>query len=37
MTRFLRSHYWIIGLFVMLGLLLVATKVIQPNYGALGA
>ncbi len=36
MIRFLRSHYWITGLFVMLALLLVATKLIQPNYGASG-
>ena len=36
MIRFLRSHYWITGLFVMLALLLVATRLIQPNYGASG-
>ncbi|WP_419913792.1 ABC transporter permease [Hoeflea sp.] len=36
MIRFLRSHYWITGLFAILGLLLVITKIIQPDYGASG-
>ena len=36
MIRFLRSHYWITGLFAILGLLLVITKIIQPEYGASG-
>ena len=36
MIRFLRSHYWITGLFAILALLLVITKIIQPDYGASG-
>lgn len=36
MIRYLRTHYWIVGLFAILGLLLVLTKLIQPNYGASG-
>ncbi|MDA4844974.1 ABC transporter permease [Hoeflea poritis] len=36
MIRFLRSHYWITGLFAILALLLVITKIIQPEYGASG-
>lgn len=36
MLKLLRSHYWIAGLFLMLGLLLLLTKIIQPNYGATG-
>jgi len=34
--RFLRSHYWIAGLVVMFGLLLLLTKLIQPSYGVSG-
>lgn len=34
--KFLRSHYWNIGLCTILVLLLVFTRVIQPNYGAFG-
>ena len=34
--KFLRSHYWNIGLCVILAMLLVFTKIIQPNYGASG-
>ncbi len=36
MIRQLGKHYWLVGLFVILGLLLVLTKLIQPNYGASG-
>ena len=36
MVTFLRNHYWNIGLCLILVLLLVFTKVIQPNYGASG-
>lgn len=36
MSRFLQRHGWVIGLFVLLGLLLVLTRIIQPNYGASG-
>ncbi|WP_136660499.1 ABC transporter permease [Nitratireductor sp. XY-223] len=36
MIRFLRSHYWLTGLFAILALLLVLTKIIQPEYGASG-
>lgn len=35
-ARFLQRHGWVIGLFALLGLLLVVTKLIQPNYGASG-
>ena len=35
-TRFVRSNGWAIGLFGLLGLLLIFTKLIQPNYGASG-
>jgi ribose transport system permease protein len=34
--KFLQNHYWNIGLCAILALLLVFTKFIQPNYGALG-
>ncbi len=33
---FLRRHGWIGGLLALLGLLLVATRLIQPNFGASG-
>ncbi|MCY6381786.1 ABC transporter permease [Hoeflea prorocentri] len=36
MLKFLRSHYWNIGLCVILAMLFVFTKIIQPNYGASG-
>jgi ribose transport system permease protein len=36
MTRFVRRNGWVIGLFVIFGLLLVLTRVIQPNYGPAG-
>ncbi len=34
MTRLLRGRGWVTGLFVMLALLLVFTRLIQPSYGA---
>ena len=34
MIRFIRQNGWVTGLFVLLALLFVFTKVIQPNYGA---
>ena len=34
--RFLNRQGWVLGLFVLLGLLLVFTRIIQPNYGAAG-
>lgn len=36
MLNVLRKHYWTAGLFVILAMLLVLTKLIQPNYGASG-
>jgi ribose transport system permease protein len=36
MTRFVKRNGWVIGLFVLFGLLLVLTKVIQPSYGPSG-
>ena len=36
MKRFFRDHYWNIGLCVLLALLFVFTKLIQPGYGASG-
>lgn len=36
MTAVLRKHAWVIGLAVLLGVLLVATRMIQPNFGASG-
>lgn len=36
MMRFLRRNGWVIGLLVLLALLLVFTRLIQPNYGASG-
>ena len=36
MTRFVRRNAWVIGLFVIFGLLLVLTRAIQPNYGPAG-
>ncbi len=36
MLKFLRSHYWNIGLGLILVALLVFTRIIQPNYGASG-
>lgn len=34
LTRFVKRNGWVIGLWVLLGLLIVFTKVIQPNWGA---
>ncbi|HWJ73207.1 MAG TPA: ABC transporter permease [Kaistia sp.] len=34
MTRFLRRRGWVAGLLILFALLLVATKIIQPGYGA---
>ena len=34
MIRFLRQNGWVTGLFVLLALLFVFTKIIQPDYGA---
>jgi ribose transport system permease protein len=34
MTRFVSRHGWVLGLVVLLALLLVFTKAIQPSYGA---
>lgn len=36
MRRALARHGWVVGLFVLFALLLVGTKVIQPNFGASG-
>ncbi len=36
MSRLLRRHGWVMALFVLLGFLLVLTRVIQPDYGAAG-
>lgn len=36
MTRFLARHSWSLGLFAILVILLVATRIIQPNFGASG-
>lgn len=36
MTRYLRNHYWNIGLLFILLSLLVFTRIIQPNFGAFG-
>src|SRR5690606_33064286 len=36
MTRFVGRNLWVIGLFVLFGLLLVLTRTIQPNYGPAG-
>ncbi len=36
MNRVLRVHGWAIGLAVLLAVMLVVTKIIQPNYGATG-
>jgi len=33
---FVRRNSWVIGLWALLGLLLIATRIIQPNYGAAG-
>ena len=32
--RFVRRRGWVLALFVLLGLLLVVTRIIQPDYGA---
>jgi hypothetical protein len=32
-ARVLRRNAWVVGLWVVLGLLLLVTKVIQPDYG----
>jgi ribose transport system permease protein len=34
MMRFLKRNSWVLGLWILLGALLVFTKIIQPNYGA---
>lgn len=36
MTRLLARHGWSLGLFAVLVLLLVATRIVQPNFGASG-
>lgn len=36
MTRFISRNAWVIGLFVIFGLLLALTRVVQPDYGAAG-
>lgn len=36
MTRFLSRHGWSLGLLAVLVVLLIATKLIQPNFGATG-
>ena len=36
MMRTIRRNGWVVALFVLLALLLVFTKIIQPNYGAAG-
>jgi ribose transport system permease protein len=36
MTRFVGRNAWVVGLFVLFGLLLVVTRLIQPDYGAAG-
>lgn len=36
MSRILRKNAWTLGLFVLLGALLVITKLIQPSFGANG-
>lgn len=36
MTRFAARHGWSLGLFAILVILLVATRIIQPNFGASG-
>lgn len=34
MMRFLRRESWVVGLFALFVVLLIVTKIIQPNYGA---
>ena len=34
MTRFIRQNGWVTGLFVLLAVLFIVTRLIQPNYGA---
>ena len=36
MIRFVRQNGWVVGLFVLLALLLVFTRLIQPDYGSAG-
>ena len=36
LIRIVRRNGWVSGLFVLLGLLLVVTRLIQPDYGAIG-
>src|SRR5437660_3676500 len=36
MTRFIERQGWLLGLFVLFGLLLLATWLIQPGYGPAG-
>ncbi|MYF90152.1 MAG: ABC transporter permease, partial [Boseongicola sp. SB0676_bin_33] len=36
MTRAVRKHVWVLSLAVLLALLLAATKIIQPSFGASG-
>ena len=35
-ARYIRRNGWVIGLWVLLGAMLVFTKIIQPDYGAAG-
>lgn len=34
LARFAKRNSWVLGLWILLGLLLIFTKMIQPNYGA---
>ena len=36
MTRMLQRNGWVLGLVLLLAILLIATKIIQPNFGASG-
>jgi ribose transport system permease protein len=36
LQRFAKRNGWVIGLWVLLGLMLIFTKIVQPNYGAAG-
>src|SRR6185503_2820363 len=36
MIRLVRRNGWVAGLFVLLALIIIATKLIQPDYGASG-
>ena len=35
-VRWLRRNAWVIGLFALLGVMLLYTRFIQPSYGASG-